>query len=45
MRFLKNSVKILLIISFFSPALVFGYAWEREKDKKYDEYGLTLDPG
>jgi hypothetical protein len=45
MRFLKNSVKILLVISFFSPALVFGYAWERGKDKKYDEYGLTLDPG
>jgi len=45
MRHLKNSVKILLIISFFSPALVFGYAWERGKDKKYDEYGLTLDPG
>ena len=45
MRFSKNDVKILLIIFFFTPSLVFGYAWERGKDKKYNEYSLALDPG
>ena len=45
MRFSKNSIKILLLISFFTPSFVFGYAWERGKDKKYNDYSLTFDPG
>jgi hypothetical protein len=36
-----GSFKVILNALYF----VFGYAWEREKDKKYYEYGLTIDPG
>ena len=45
MIFLKSSIKILLLISFFTPSFAFGYAWERGKDKKYNDYSLTFDPG
>lgn len=37
-----NALFIKLVIT---PCLVFGYAWERGKDKKYYDYGLTFDPG
>ena len=45
MRFSKNSIKVLLLIPFFAPSFVFGYAWERGKGKQYNEYSLAFDPG
>ena len=41
----KVILNALFIKLLFTPYFVFGYAWAREKDKKYYEYGLTIDPG
>ena len=45
MRIFRVFFNVLFIKLLLTPYLVFGYAWERDKDKKYYDYGLTFDPG